>query len=300
MKFVSLQAAQRLADHALRHGGAHVDQMLHVIEWNVNAYCEGDLAKRRRTVVGRELIKGRSAVSPKTIRIELSGLPCRKCAKCLWVRSCEWTDRAMKEMSRHKRTWFATFTMNPETHHRTFIAELAIKTSISRERPGKGGYLEADFDTAEKQFRLRVQGGQRLLTNYWKKVRKPWKGELPVTPRYMVSVERHKSGLPHFHALISEADTTITYDRLASRWVDYGFFNAKLVRDDEESARYCTKYIAKEMIGRVQCSLGYGATDFAELLTQPPAAERSEPLKPQGPLSSVSPFDEFLNSLYSD
>lgn len=162
----------------------------------------------------------------------------------------------MNEIARVPRTWFCTLTLDPQWQHRVFMEELAHKT--------QRGYLDADFDDAEKEFLLRCQGGLKLVTKFWKNVRKPQAGEEPIQLRYLLVAERHISGLPHYHALVHEVAGNVTYRRLSSRWTRYGFFHGKLVDNKLKAARYLTKYVAKSNLCRVRASERYGL-QFEEL-----------------------------------
>lgn len=256
MQFRTLSEVRRLALKALE-AGAHHPQPSRV-EWNLAAKCDDP---KTITVVGRGYLKGvyqKSTVpqlNPGHLTVELSGLPCRKCPQCLRIRAYQWRERAMTEIGQSQRSWFCTFTLHPQWQHRVYMEELAHKT--------QHGWLDADFDDAEKEFLLRCRGGLKLMTRYWKTVRKPWVGEVPVQPRYLLVAENHVSGLPHFHAIVHEqAGETITHHRLRSRWVRYGFFHGKLVGSEDMSrmkaARYLTKYVAKSMLCRVRASERYG------------------------------------------
>lgn len=160
----------------------------------------------------------------------------------------------MTETARSSRTWFCTLTLHPQWQHRVFMEEMAIKTSK--------GWLDADFNQEKEEFLLRCHGGLKLATKFWKNVRKPHVGEEPVLLKYLIVAERHISGLPHYHALVHEQAGHLTYRRLADRWTKYGFFHGKLVDSEElsahKSARYLTKYIAKDMLCRVRASQRYG------------------------------------------
>lgn len=202
--------------------------------------------------------KNSPLISPGHLSVELSGLPCRKCADCLRIRAARWRNRAMTEIGRSNRTWFCTFTMSPYWQHRVFIESMASKV--------ESGWLSSDFDDAGKEFFLRCHGGLSLMTKFWKNLRKPQRklGELPVRLKYIVVAEEHISGLPHYHALVHEVAGSITYRRLQSRWSKYGFFSAKLVEESEDlskfkAARYVTKYIAKSNLCRVRASQKYGS-----------------------------------------
>lgn len=246
VQYRPIDSVRRLAAHALTYG-AHRPS-LGLIEWDVGAYCDEPVTVE---VVGRGYGSRGFNVNPGTLAVILTGLPCRKCVRCLRVRRAQWSDRALKELARADRTWFCTFTLKPEVHHATFIEQLARKTSKN--------WLDADFDEQQREFALRCQGGLSLVTKFWKNLRKPQAGEEPIRIKYLVTCERHISGLPHFHALIHERAGTCTYRRLASRWTRYGFMKANLVDVHSKAARYVTKYVAKDMLGlRIHASERYG------------------------------------------
>lgn len=246
VQYRPIDSVRRLAAEALARG-AHRPS-LGLVEWDVGAYCDDPVTVQ---VIGRGYGQRGFNVNPGTLSVIMSGLPCRKCVRCLRVRRAQWSDRAMKELALADRTWFCTFTLKPEVHHATFIEQLA-KKSLS-------GWLDSDFSGADEEFLLRCQGGLSLVTKFWKNLRKPQRGEEPVRVKYLVTCERHISGLPHFHALIHERAGSVTYRRIASRWTRYGFMKANLVTQDRKAARYVTKYVAKDMLGlRLHASQGYG------------------------------------------
>lgn len=74
--------------------------------------------------------------------------------------------------------------------------------------------------------------------------------------------ERHKSGLPHYHALVHEVHQLypVTYRILTDAW-DYGHIHAKLVQGPA-AARYCAKYLSKSAEARVRASGAYGRWDY--------------------------------------
>lgn len=246
VQFRTLASVRALASKALEYGADR--HSLGLVLWDVGARCSDPQTVE---VVGRGDVKYRANVNPGTMTVVLSGLPCRKCPDCLRIRAALWKERAMKELALAERSWFLTLTMSPQVQHAVFMEEMARKTSR--------GWRDADFDDEAKEFHLRCQGGFNLVTKFWKNVRKPHAGEEPVRLKYLVSAERHQSGLPHFHALVHERAGSVTYRRLAGRWTKYGFFKGNLVDSNQKAARYVTKYIAKDMLGlRVHASQRYG------------------------------------------
>lgn len=168
---------------------------------------------------------------------------CRKCPNCLKARSAQWRIRAQHELRAAPRTWFGTLTLSPDSHFR--IANLC------RLRLAEQGL---DFDALEPddQFSERVREVNVELTKYIKRVRKQSKAKI----RYILVVEAHKSGLPHWHCLIHEVKEPVRYRCLTEQW-PLGFSNFKQV-SGEASAGYVCKYLAKSALARVRASKDYG------------------------------------------
>lgn len=158
--------------------------------------------------------------------------PCRKCDGCYRVKRWEWTSRSAIEMRRSPRTWMATFTYSPQQH---FFCKL---------RAGK--------KTHERQV-------ARDVALFFKRLRKNLKQPFA----FMYVLERHKSGLPHVHALIHERSLRgLRKAELQENW-SYGFTTFKLIEHEngvsaQRAARYVVKYLQKEQEGRVRASLRYG------------------------------------------
>ena len=177
---------------------------------------------------------------------------CRRCGPCLKARSWMWRMRAVSELrSTRGRTWFVTLTLSPEAHFRIL--------SLCRLRLAKQG---EDFDRLEpdRQFGERVREANREITLWLKRVRK--ESGCPI--RYILVAERHKSGLPHFHALLHEVDdmSPVRASTIKGQW-KLGFSQCKLVAHDEKlkgAASYVAKYLAKDASSRVRASQGYGQT----------------------------------------
>lgn len=158
--------------------------------------------------------------------------PCRKCDGCLRVKRLEWSTRCATEIRRSTRTWMATFTYTPQNH---FFCKL---------RAGKKSHeWQVARDVAKFMKRLRTNFKQRIA--------------------YMYVLERHKSGLPHAHALIHERSLRGLRKReLQDTW-SYGFSTFKLIELDQgasvqRASRYVVKYLQKEQEARVRASLKYG------------------------------------------
>lgn len=172
---------------------------------------------------------------------------CRKCANCLRMRSMMWTYRAKSEIADAARTWFGTLTLSPESHYYALLrAEAKCNAKGSK-------FAELSDD---QQFDARHRAISPWLTLYLKRVRK--ESESPL--RYLLVAERHKSGLPHYHALIHEVSKTqpVRHAVLSKQW-PHGFSKFKLVTDDDvKTAHYVCKYLSKEQSARVRASLRYG------------------------------------------
>ena len=78
--------------------------------------------------------------------------------------------------------------------------------------------------------------------------------------RFVLVAERHKSGAPHFHALIHEAvgSPPVRYADLYRDLWSLGFSKYKLA--EKGHASYVTKYLTKSSEARVRASLRYGQT----------------------------------------
>lgn len=170
---------------------------------------------------------------------------CRKCEACLKHRAKLWTARAIDELRLAERTWFGTLTLSPQAHH----VALAKARRVASQNA-------IDFDglEANEQFQMRHQIIGHDLQLWMKRVRK--NSGVPV--RYLLVCEAHKSGLPHYHALIHQVnDSPVTYRDLAEAW-HLGFTNFRLVDGDPKTAFYTCKYLAKSALARVRASAAYG------------------------------------------
>lgn len=246
----TIEGLAALANRALQHGATYVDGA-NAIEWDVNAYCENPFNRTLHARgYDRELRKHKWATRPGSLSVHLTGLPCRKCRKCLYIRANGWRERIAEEFTRHERTWFVTLTFNPFWQQKLFMEEMALKNS--------SGWLDSDFDTKEAEWRLRAMGASRLLTKWLKRVRKPLAGEEAVGLRYVAVTERHKTGLPHLHLLMHEEFGKLTYRRIVDRWTRYGFADASLVRDRLKTGWYVAKYVTKDSLTRMRASEKYG------------------------------------------
>lgn len=220
-----------------------------LFEWDVSGRCQSpklvvvhgrpaaDWIQRHRYVIVRPRQK-------HSLIVEL-WTPCRKCRACLKSRMRMWTARAMHEVREANRTWFATFTLSPENHYAMQCRAVAHAEARS---------IPSTELTADELFARQSTEVEKELTLWLKRVRKEYPSQ---SIRYLLVRERHKSGLPHWHALIHESgEVPIRYAVLASNW-KLGFAKIKLI-ENERAAFYVAKYLGKSNDGRVRASLRYG------------------------------------------
>lgn len=272
MKWMHKSDVAHVARKALAHGGRRIGPA--TIAWDVSGKCESP-----RTV----LLAGRPTRMPKTVwRRDWQGAthdprnwelapgheqhivaelrngplyveittPCRRCRRCMWKRSAMWTDRAVAEINDSVRTWFGTFTFRPERHALAGYAAM---------RSRKVGATEFSALTAEEQLVERHRQLAPEVTRFLKRVRKS-AGINAL--RFMLVMEPHKSGLPHYHILLHEQDAArpITKRVLEAEWARLGLSHWRLVRTGEarDVASYAAKYLTKTNVARVRASIRYG------------------------------------------
>lgn len=160
---------------------------------------------------------------------------CRKCEACLEARRKLWTFRAYEECNKAPRNWWITFTLSPDKRHQFFLEGLKKNADFNR--------FESIHYAASKE-----------LTNYFKKVRKAG-----YKFRYILVVEKHKDGDPHYHLIVHEVsgEEPIPKRVIQSKW-QHGLSTVKLC--DGHTAGYLCKYLSKSMLARVRASKKYGPT----------------------------------------
>lgn len=233
------------------HGGQHLSDMPNVIDWDVNAYCDAPLY---REISGVDYPKQMQAYkwryAGKHLTVRMSGLPCRKCVKCLRVRARRWRDRAETELASCAKTWMVTLTYDAMNYHRLLMESMLAKN--------RKGYPDTDFSTPEGEFQLMAWWGGMDVTKYLKRVRKQLP---PRSLRYLLVTETGElRGRMHFHLLL-HGSADLTYRVITSPW-NHGFIHAKLA--DAKAPRYVTKYVAKSMLSRVRASVNYGSISSDE------------------------------------
>lgn len=180
---------------------------------------------------------------------------CRKCQPCLTKRSQLWAARARDELGFATRTWFATFTLSP---HQALRAKFAAERWLTKRGHSLDQVSEGEL------FKATVRFVNPELTKWLKRIRKNSGAGL----RYVLVCEAHKSGVPHWHALIHEYAGKVTKRELEASW-RYGISHFRLVdREDEQTAFYVAKYLSKSALTRVRASKHYGAVSAAHKTEQ--------------------------------
>ena len=188
---------------------------------------------------------------------------CRKCGPCLRARTNMWSARAIDETVLSSRTWFSTLTLHPS----------AALTFRAR---GEQAYIQRGYAPSELRgevlFRAFAHALGPELQLWLKRVRKNSGASL----RYLMVCEAHKSGIPHFHALVHErGDGKATKRTMEAAW-RLGFSQFRLVdRSEAREARYVCKYLAKSALTRVRASRQYGSMNVdhhADLMEEIAAA----------------------------
>lgn len=180
---------------------------------------------------------------------------CRKCGNCLKHRQKIWTARAIDELKASRRTWFGTLTIRPDDRFKARIAaDLLAK---------KRGHDEWSALPRDTKFSYLVKVLGQDVTKWLKRVRKA--SGVPL--RYLLVVEAHKDGFPHFHCFIHEPAMPVTERTLASNW-RLGFSQFRLVKEDTRASYYACKYLAKDALTRVRASKSYGRAQLMSALTE--------------------------------
>lgn len=179
---------------------------------------------------------------------------CRKCPECLAHRSNLWAARACAEMKLARRTWFGTLTMAPAAHQQLL--------ALARRRYRRQRCEDFDKADASDQFKELAHHGGQAVTKFLKRIRGPKASGL----RYLLVVEPHKSGLPHWHLLVHEYGEPISKRQLEAQWRS-GFSHWRLVQDAApQTAFYVSKYLTKSADARVRSSARYGRPRMVDLI----------------------------------
>lgn len=252
-----LQETALLAAKALANGGER--ETLMTTSWDISGNCSDPyerevFARPNAKLVTNPFRSNRLKSDPMNksgipLRVRLS-TRCRVCLNCRKAKANLWRGRMLAETAIAPRTWFITFTFAPE------VQDYALHTCRFRKDQSS-----ADFDelSAGKQFALVASELNRELNLYWKRLRKSG-----AQFRYAVVAEAHKSGRPHFHALLHEvsADNPLRHATMREQW-GVGFIQIKLV-SDKKMVWYLCKYLTKAVHARVRASIGYGKNTLLE------------------------------------
>jgi hypothetical protein len=164
--------------------------------------------------------------------------------------------RAIAEIEQAPRSWFGTLTLAPEQHFRL--------VALARQSCAKQSLDWSSLDDAD-QFKEVCRHLVREVQLFWKRLRKRTGSKF----RYLVAIERHKSGAPHVHLLLHEVRGPVRWAELSAAW-PLGFSHFKLVAEREaaKAAVYVSKYLTKAN-SRMIASAAYGATDRQEMPPPP-------------------------------
>lgn len=274
-----------LARRAIEAGAAQT--AISSFLWDVSGRCQ---RPRRVTLTGRQLLRPRSALRrtragkiyrklgaeyDRVVNTDLTNaplwldmdVPCRQCEPCLAHRRRVWQSRILTEILASRRTWFGTLTLSPEEH---YLSECRVGSTFSV------------LSEHEKLLALH-KANSDLLTRYWKRVRKASVGRL----RLCLVMEPHKSGLPHYHALVHEThEGRTTKATLKEQW-PHGFSRWKLVDDPRKGSWYVAKYLTKTIGARVRASKSYGDVHTALAVEDPIGASFLNKKPPQKGLETM-------------
>lgn len=243
-RYVSREQALALAGKAMAAGcywpTSADGQLVPRLEWDIAGRCVRPVPVEvlaRRSIRLTDHVEG-----PITVQLFTR---CRRCMWCKQQRASLWMARAANETAAAPRTWFATLTLSPDAQ---YAALAQARASCSLQGVDFEGLRESE------KFEAHVRAIGVDLTKWIKRVRK--NSGAPI--RLLIVAERHKSGAPHFHLLIHERDVDRPLRKVYLRdsW-ELGWANFKLV-EDQRSAAYVCKYLAKESAARVRASFRYG------------------------------------------
>lgn len=242
---------------AYRCGATH--SSFNTVNWNIHGNCSNKFTRTVRCVPPVD----RHGKSPRKHVIYLDiHTRCRECERCLWHRSVLWRSRAVAETKQASRTWFGTLTLAAD---RQFHWQLVATKRARREG------LDFDALPPGKKF----QRVDREIYGELKKGIKRLAKALGYSAfKYIVVTEAHKSGLPHYHFLLHEANgRTVLYADLKRYLWREGFSSYRLVAEDENPTYLC-KYLNKSLLARVRASQRYGCEQQPEPLNIESVSER--------------------------
>lgn len=236
----------RFALNAQAHGG---EVRPGTVQWNVAGNCTSPIYREIQFRDTKSaMYQDADILDPSWRATAELEVRCRKCENCLRARASHWRLRALAETSGAVRTWFGSLTLTPEAQYRALC--LARRESAIR------GYEWEEMSEGQqltwRNFMIAPE-----ITKYLKRVRK----ESAAPFRYILVMEAHKSGLPHYHMLLHESSPIgVRHRTLQSQWT-LGFSAWKLA--DKRAAFYVTKYLTKSLMARVRASKNYGRNTIA-------------------------------------
>jgi len=193
--------------------------------WGQHLNCSGRCLRPVAVIV--DSLRERDILPAKGGRSVDITAPCRKCEECFLVCRRQWMARAAAETEAAHRTWFITPT--------TRWGEIHDPQEARK-------WLSAAFQRALKRLR---------------KATAP-KG---VKIRFWAVQELHKSGMPHWHALLHQiGPTPLLKVDIEEAFAPVGFTRPRLVKDGRKAIFYIAKYMTKSASEetRVRASLNYG------------------------------------------
>lgn len=239
---------RRLCGEALSKGGTRESAIR--VTWDISGRCS---KPHIRELYGRaddsEKRRAGRRRKPSSGMIAELHTPCRQCEECLNGRRQLWAARALSEARGAARNWMGTLTLTPQHQFEALSRARALADSNGD-----------DFDAFApgSQFGLRVAQVCPEVTRFLKRIRENSSAPL----RYLLVVEAHKSGEPHFHILLHEVsiEHPVRKKILKASWL-LGFSDWKLL-DNPEGSSYACKYLTKDAKARVRASIGYGSYEY--------------------------------------
>lgn len=163
-------------------------------------------------------------------------VPCRKCPKCLRVKSTLWQRRSVWESKFFEKTWSVTLTFSP-----AHLSRLMMEASARQ----KGTYEQA----LEKAAYADVQ-------KFFKRLRK----NRNVQFRYCAVAEYGEAnGRLHYHLFLHQVTGKLLKADIEAEWPS--FTHCRLVKNPEAQAGYLAKYLTKNPVARMRASRFYGRID---------------------------------------
>lgn len=215
---------------------------------NKGDYHEVDYARDCSSPVSVAANDGRTIFVRRRVR-------CRRCKACLRARTNYWGFAAQRQTEEAQaaglRTWFGTLTLSPDAQ-----AEMLGRARALSPESGNADWW--DDPSCDERFRLVRDVLLAEMQKYWKRLRKAGHRF-----KYFLVFERHKSGLPHMHWLLHEAEDPITKRAIQAQW-PWGHSNVSIVGGRSKNAAapnkaawYVVKYLSKSVQARQIASHKY-------------------------------------------